>query len=129
MYKAAGCLFLHKNKILLLKRSDKPYYWNFPGGHRKSGELAIDTAKREAKEEIGHFEGYKFAESKGKNYILLFFKVSNLFKCRLNHEHIDWRWVDLGQVKYLNLLPELEKDLPKYLKIIKENKLKFKDIL
>ena len=46
------------NKFLLIKRADKPErnYWAVPGGHVDKGETVYETAKREAKEEVGDIE-------------------------------------------------------------------------
>ena len=57
MIKAAGVLFVTKaNRALFLKRGpggDYPGMWCFPGGKSEGEETDIQTAEREAKEEIG----------------------------------------------------------------------------
>lgn len=55
--KAAGILFVCGDKALFLKRSatapDCAGCWGFPGGGQEGDETAIETAEREAIEEIG----------------------------------------------------------------------------
>ena len=50
---AAGTLFQHKGKLVLLRRAIEPGYgkWVFPGGFVDRGETVIEAAIRETKEE------------------------------------------------------------------------------
>lgn len=52
--KIAGIVVKHRNKLLLCKRSKNeslPLEWSIPSGHMEEGELPIDAAIREFKEE------------------------------------------------------------------------------
>jgi 8-oxo-dGTP pyrophosphatase MutT (NUDIX family) len=49
--KAAGCVIVNNNSILLLHRIDKDW-WEIPGGKMHPGESIEETAKREAREEL-----------------------------------------------------------------------------
>lgn len=49
---AAGCVIVRNNSILLLHRIDKNW-WEVPGGKGEEGESLENTAKREAREELG----------------------------------------------------------------------------
>jgi len=55
MPNAAGILFVHDGRVLLLKRSpdaaDAPSTWGFPGGHIEKGETPEQAARRETQEE------------------------------------------------------------------------------
>lgn len=56
--KGAGFMIVSSGgNVLFLRRSatapDFPGHWDFPGGGREDGETAIETAAREAREEIG----------------------------------------------------------------------------
>lgn len=58
--KAAGILFLSANgNALFLRRGpaapDCPGCWDFPGGGQEGDETSEETARREAKEEVGDF--------------------------------------------------------------------------
>lgn len=50
-----GVLMWRGDKIALIKRTGSfgPGTWSPPGGHLEFGELALDAARREAREEIG----------------------------------------------------------------------------
>lgn len=54
---AAGILFVHDGKVLLLKRSADsaaaPRTWGFPGGGIEAGETPEQAARRELQEECG----------------------------------------------------------------------------
>ncbi|MEK6818721.1 MAG: NUDIX domain-containing protein, partial [Nanoarchaeota archaeon] len=52
-----AAIVLHKNKILLLQRSEKeetfPGLWELPSGKRENLESSMQAIKREVKEETG----------------------------------------------------------------------------
>ena len=50
--KAAGCIIIKENKVLLIKQKNGNF-WGFPKGHLEEGETEIEAAKRETLEEIG----------------------------------------------------------------------------
>lgn len=54
-YASLVIIFNKKNEVLLLKRSEKVDsfrgLWGFPGGKREDGELSLEAAVREVKEE------------------------------------------------------------------------------
>ena len=50
--KATGCVIVRDNSILLLHRIDKDW-WEVPGGKSEEDESLEQTAKREAREELG----------------------------------------------------------------------------
>lgn len=94
---AAGILFVHDGKVLLLKRSqsaqDAPGTWGFPGGGIEAGETPEVAARREYGEECGD-EPYVGA-------LTPLYTSSDGFQCfgatgyaepHLNDEHTDWGW-------------------------------------
>src|SRR3989344_5607741 len=51
-----AAVILHKNKVLLLQRSEKetfPGLWELPSGRRESLESSVQAIKREVREETG----------------------------------------------------------------------------
>ena len=94
---AAGILFVHDGKVLLLKRSqsaqDAPGTWGFPGGGIEDGETPEEAARREYGEECGD-EPYA-------GELTPLYTSSDGFQCfgatgyaepQLNDEHTDWGW-------------------------------------
>ena len=55
MPRAAGILFVHDGRVLLLKRNGAPHAgtWGLPGGKIETGEAADEAARRELHEETG----------------------------------------------------------------------------
>lgn len=97
MPRAAGILFVHDGRVLLLKRSesaqDAPGTWAFPGGGIEPGETPEAAARRELQEECGY--GYD-------GPLAPLYTSSDGFKCygalcegftpQLNDEHTAWQW-------------------------------------
>jgi 8-oxo-dGTP pyrophosphatase MutT (NUDIX family) len=129
--RAAGIFFTDGKKVLLLKRSEKgdnEGTWGLPGGKVEEKETLIDAARREAKEECGKIEGYRFEDLKEKDgmhdWTTFFFKVKSTFKCKLSDEHKEYKWVDLESVKGCELHPQFKKNLDRHLNVIKNAKKK-----
>jgi 8-oxo-dGTP pyrophosphatase MutT (NUDIX family) len=107
--------------VLLLKKPNKK--WGFVGGKPIEQETPLETATREAKEEIGTIEGIKKKELKfkirGNNYYTYIYKVKEPFhNITLSDEHIDYSWVKLENLDKIKLskmfeivAPEIEKEL------------------
>ena len=101
------CLVTYKNKVLLLKRSDKPY-WVFPGGHLEAGEQSEQGIRREIEEEtslkvknlcLKRMETYQYKED---NFFGMVYQAeTDSNKVKLSHEHTDFVWIE-------------EKDLDQY---------------
>lgn len=103
--RAAGILFQAADgRVLFLKRGDGgdfPGSWCIPGGHHEEGETILETAKREAREELGSLpegEPVKLsrfvAEREGKRVDFTTFavRVDETFEPKLNGEHTGWAW-------------------------------------
>lgn len=124
--RGAGILYTDGEKVLLLKRkspSDHPGTWGIPGGRAKKGEVPIDTAQRETKEECGRLgEGQQFARFDNKNgahRFHVFLYAADPFECTVSDEHSEARWVDIDEIKKLDLHPKLKESWPYYLKAIR----------
>lgn len=121
----AGFVFTDGKSILLLRRSfnsSAPNTWSLPGGGAKDRELPIETAEREAKEEIGAtVKGKDFYKSVEENgHWIFFFRKVKPFKCKLNKEHTDWKWVELDELKSYKLHPKLKRKIKSYISRIKK---------
>jgi 8-oxo-dGTP pyrophosphatase MutT (NUDIX family) len=123
--RGAGFVFTDGKKVLLLLRSSKcsnPNTWGLPAGGLQDEEDFRQAAERESREEIGSCSGktfYKSVEANG-NWIFFFNKVPKPFKCKINKEHTNWKWVDLDEVKSYKLHPKLKKKINHYISIIKK---------
>lgn len=123
--KGAGILFTDGESLLLLRRaegSDHAGTWGLPGGKAKSGETAIDTAKRECKEEIGSHPGVNlgsFDDTDHQHKFTVFmFKVKSPFDVELSHEHDDSKWANIDKLEKMNLHPRFKENLDRYKKAI-----------
>jgi 8-oxo-dGTP pyrophosphatase MutT (NUDIX family) len=106
-----------ENKILLLRRSDNDYWmaghWGYPGGMIDKGEKPIQGAIRETYEEAGLIvSDIKFiSEILSNNTNLYIFKgSSNSEKVKLSHEHSEYGWFSIEEIKNLDKkTPNIEK--------------------
>lgn len=108
------------NKILLLKRSDypdqwQPKKWSLVGGGVEKGEKPDEACSREIKEEVNldisidkFIEKVVIQRNPGS--------VEHIFTCRyegdptdveLNEEHTNYGWYDVGEMEYLDIVPNL----------------------
>lgn len=105
---AAGIVFVSpQGRILLLKRSDQEEnfagHWGLPGGGVEDGETPEQGAAREAREEIGvdanpagFKDLHKAMTPTGMAFHTFALPVADEFKPKLNAEHTDHKWADLG---------------------------------
>ena len=82
--------------------------WGFVGGKPIEEETPLQTAMREAKEEIGTIHGVNKKELKislrGNTYYTYIFKVEEAFDdITLSDEHIDYSWVKLDNLNKIKL--------------------------
>jgi 8-oxo-dGTP pyrophosphatase MutT (NUDIX family) len=108
---AAGFLLLNpsNNSVLLMRRAAGGNVGELagPGGMMEEGEKAIDTAVREAREEIGKdFSGKDFNEeiesvnSDGLTFTTFVWAGLDEDPCNLNDEHDAWGWAGIDDVLY-----------------------------
>ena len=120
----------YKNKILILKKSNKDYNypnkWSFCSGYIKEFESAEDTVLREIKEEINLkakiIKKGKLLQVVDKNrkriwHVMPFLCKVNSNNVNLDHENVDFRWIDYKDINKYKTVPGLEKDL-KVLRLI-----------
>lgn len=121
--RGAGVVFTDGKSILLLLRNsncDNPSVWGLPAGGSKSGESSLQTAKRECKEEIGATFYNSFYKSIEEGWVFFFVKADKQFRCKLNREHVKWKWVEFGDLKKYKLHPKLKKKIDRYISKIKK---------
>jgi len=104
---AAGCLIVHGDRVLLVKRGIEPGYgkWVFPGGYVDRGELVQRAAVREAREECGldvRLDGlvdiYSYS---GGTPIVIVFAASLLGGAlAVDDEGLEARWFAPGDVPW-----------------------------
>ena len=56
----------------------------------------------------------------GFSWTSFFYAVPKPFNCRLSHEHSDWKWINLQELKKYDLHPKLKMVVPSYLARIKQ---------
>ena len=123
-YFSVSAVVKYKDKILILKKShddwNYPNKWSFCSGYVKEFESAEDSVLREIKEETGLkakitkrgklFEVYD--KNNGKIWIIMPFlcevKSENV---KLDHENVEFKWINNKEIKKYPTVPGLEKDL------------------
>jgi 8-oxo-dGTP pyrophosphatase MutT (NUDIX family) len=132
--KSAGAVIFRRqgNKIeyfLLNYPSQKGGHWDFPKGHIEKGEKALDTVRREVKEETGFdnkildgFKGFlKYFFRDRKNPKETVFKIVDFYlaevpageEAKLSFEHVGFEWLPyeeaLARITYKGSKQILEK--------------------
>ena len=121
----AGFVFCCGTELLLLKRSatsGNALTWGLPGGNVDYTDASLlYTAERESREELGKLpENYQvlqeFVTKRGKRlqkwYKVFLAKISEeekeRYKPNLNYEHVEYKWVDVDNLKSLELHPVVQ---------------------
>lgn len=129
-----NCFVKFKNKVLLLKRSDKvaayKNKWNCVGGYLDEPISVEDKAKEEINEELGIEENNILSiyvapmitiEDKEIMRTWLTFPVLVILKSKpvikLDWEHIDYRWIRPTEITQYDIILDLDKVLYKLLSI------------
>ncbi len=118
----------NKNKLLILKRSDKVRsmkgLWSGVSGIIEKGETPINRAKIEIFEEIGiiedkitlvkSIEKMKISSPQYENHeweIFSFLFETKETKIKLNWENSDFKWINKNELKNYQTVPSLDKIL------------------
>ena len=118
----------NKNKLLILKRSDKVRsmkgLWSGVSGIIEKGEIPINRAKIEIFEEIGiiedkitlvkSIEKMKILSPQYENHeweIFSFLFETKETKIKLNWENSDFKWINKNELKNYQTVPNLDKIL------------------
>jgi len=123
----------HKNKILILKRSNKVRVyqnkWNTVAGYLDELKPIREKVLEEIKEELGihkknvstiHFgKPYEFTDNEvNKSWIVhpVLLELKNKPEIKLDWEHTEYRWIEPKELKKFDIVPKLEESLEKVLK-------------
>ncbi|EBS3608399.1 NUDIX hydrolase [Salmonella enterica subsp. enterica serovar Poona] len=94
----SGIMFRQGKFVFLIQRSDDGT-WCQPGGKVESGELAIDTARREVLEEVGYqFDGPLTPHSVYGDYLTFRAEVPERFEAKLNDESLTAGWFHIDDL-------------------------------
>jgi len=116
------------NKFLLLQRAEDETYpglWEFPAGGLEFFENLEDAALRELKEESGliaehaKYLGYhERIDNKLKKHVVAhdFLVTDFKGKIKLSHEHQDFKWVTIEEIKKMKVGKEIGDDTINLLK-------------
>ena len=123
-YFAVTAVVKYKNKILILKKAPNDYNypnkWSFCSGYVKEFESAEENALREISEETGlkariikKGKLFEVADKKlGRSWIIMAFLCeAKSGKVKLDHENVDYCWIDCKELKKYETVPGLQKDL------------------
>ena len=100
---SGGVLYFCYDKALLCLGADSGI-WNIPKGHIMIGEESLDGSVREFTEEtqivlngIPELDSVHKKDNGGEFYLYVL-KGTTKFIPRINHEHIDWGYFDVGDL-------------------------------
>ncbi len=123
-YFAVTGVVKNKNKVLILKKSPKDYNypnrWSFCSGYVKEFEPAEDSVLREIKEETDLDakivkKGKLFQTNdkiRGRTWIIIPFLCKVKSKnVKLDHENVEFKWINYKDINKYKTVPGLEKDL------------------
>ena len=115
---ASGPVIVENNKVLLNK-DKKDNFWKFCGGRINEEDFNVkETTKREVKEEMGldveifsndpfFFYTEKEIDGEKVSVILIHFLAKRLGEISPGEETIDWKWIDIVDLKNENLAPNI----------------------
>ena len=117
------CMIYDGTKILVQDRKDPDWPGiTFPGGHVEKGESFTDAVIREVYEETGlkisspQLCGIKdWTNDDGSRYMVLFYKANRFEGNLLSSDEGEVYWVELDEMKHLNLADGMDKMLQVFL--------------
>ena len=123
-YFTVTAVVMNNGKILILKKSPKdwnyPNKWSFCSGYVKEFQSAEDNVLREIKEETclnaKIIKNGRLLEIYDKNndtkwVVVPFLCGVKSRNVKLDHENVDYRWINHKDIKKYPTVPGLEKDL------------------
>lgn len=121
-FSGAGIIFYDGDKVLLLKKHNNT--WVFPGGKPLEGETPLQTAKREAAEELGSCPGDMVQEVSfehdDRTFHSFIFKVKKTFVPTISDEHKDYTWINQHKIMDLRLHKNVMKSIKQVTKSLQK---------
>jgi 8-oxo-dGTP pyrophosphatase MutT (NUDIX family) len=127
MSKVVTCLLINKDKLLILKRSDKvgtyKGLWGGVAGYVEEHEEPYETALKEIKEEVGiekkdvslvrkcdPFTFTDYSEGKRYNWTIypFLFKIEKKDKIQIDWEHSKYKWISPLDIRRYDTVPHLK---------------------
>ncbi|NIG76775.1 NUDIX domain-containing protein [Klebsiella sp. Ap-873] len=94
----SGIMFRQGKLVFLIQRSDDGT-WCIPGGKVEPGELAVDAARREVREEVGYqYDGPLTPYSVAGGYLTLRADVPDQFDAKINDESLAAGWFHIDDL-------------------------------
>ncbi len=128
LHGAAGLLLVRDGRILLQHRAPWVHNgdtWGIPGGARDSHETILESALREANEEIGVAEHLVtpvkiFTDDHGdwSYHTVIATAAAQLQAYEMNDESMEVKWILISEVGAHNLHPSFAKSWPEISKVI-----------
>ena len=116
--KVAIGVIRNQGKFLVMKRSEETSssgLWTFPGGKVEKEETVKETVQREIKEETGlepeilkKGKSYTNTGELGEWKVFPVLMESSSREVEMNHEHSEYRWIELGELEGLETLGETQ---------------------
>jgi len=107
---AVVSITIFNKKCLFLKRNFEPKNWCPPCGRLENDEEPIDGVKREVLEETNlkviplmPVDAKVVLYNKKNFYSITYVSFANTDKVKLSHEHSDYKWVDIEDLKDIDI--------------------------
>lgn len=101
-----------RDRTLILLRPKEalwaPFKWGFPGGKLEPGELPIDAAIRETKEETQlDVKNLQPLQLKIDKAVCAYYTREYTGNVEIDYEHDDWAWVARAEIEDYDLAPQV----------------------
>jgi 8-oxo-dGTP pyrophosphatase MutT (NUDIX family)/deoxyadenosine/deoxycytidine kinase len=120
LFKAVGCVYVHRGKVLLLKRGPEksyPSYWGLPSGKVHAKETTLRAMVRELFEETAIlvsadnllFVGEFHIVNSDMSFLYSLYRidVDTPPAVRIQEEHESFGWFEVEEALLLDLVPDL----------------------